>query len=241
MRAHFTSRQIGLKSLGYLLSSGEARAGTNEQIMRRFATIPLLAGAFFATMAAAQPSGRVSPCPAEGDFQTLPAGIDVDSANRVWCWMKQQVHAPLALPPPPVFVGALRSNKYSVFVFPTLAAPDDPFSVEIASDTVQYEDPLFVLWALGHELAHGLFTLRPFGFKEQSTYPVAFPHIQHCDPEFQRVTRGAADVLWDIWHSSDQTSKMLTIDNDIHGRECAYASNLSRVEGGHERAGLERQ
>ena len=188
----------------------------------------LLAVAFFATTAAAEPSGRVSPCPTEGDFQTLPAGIDVDSANRVWCWMKQQVHAPLGLPPPPVFVGALPSNKYSVFVFPTPEAPDDPFSVEIASDTVQYEDPLFVLWALGHELAHGLFTLRSFGFKGQTTYPAAFPSMQHCDPEFQRVTRGAADVLWDIYHSSDQRARMLSLDKDSDGRQCAYLSNLSR-------------
>lgn len=34
---------------------------------------------------------------------------------------------------------------------------------------MQYEDPLFVLWALGHELAHALFTLRPYGFEEQTT------------------------------------------------------------------------
>ncbi len=208
--------------------------------MRRFPSILLLAGAFFATMAAAEPSRRVSFCPAEGDFKTLPAGIDVDVANRLWCWMKQQVGAPVALPPPPVFVGALGSNKYSVFVFPTPEAPDVPVSIEIASDTVQYEDPIFVLWALGHELAHGLFTLRKFGFKEQTSYPATLPHVQHCDPEFQRVTRGAADVLWDIWHSSNLRSKMHKIDGDIHGRECAYASNLSRVEGG-ARTGLEKE
>ena len=161
----------------------------------------------------------------------LPAGMDVDSANRVWCWMKHQVHAPLGLPPPPVFVGPLQLNKYSVFMFPTPEAPDDVFSIEIALDTVQYEDPLFVLWALGHELAHGLFTLRPFGFQQQTFYPAALPSLQHCDPEFRRVTRGVANLLWDIYHSSDQRARMLSQDKDSDGRECAYLSNQSRRQG----------
>ena len=143
--------------------------------------------------------------------------------------MKQQVNAPLGLPPPPVFVGALRSNKYSVFVFPTSEAPDDLFSIEIAWETVQYEDPLFVVWALGHELAHSLFTLRPFGFNEQITYPAALPSMQHCDPEFRRITIGAAHVLWDIYHSSDQRSKMLSLDKERYGRECSFQLNLTKL------------
>lgn len=143
--------------------------------------------------------------------------------------MKQQVDAPLGLPPPPVFVGALPWNKYSVFMFPTSEAPDDLFSIEIAWETVQYEDPLFVVWALGHELAHSLFTLRPFGFKEQITYPAALPSMQHCDPEFRRITIAAADVLWDIYHSSDQRSKMLSLDKERYGRECSYLLNLTKL------------
>jgi hypothetical protein len=192
----------------------------------RFAAILLLAVAFIATTVKAESSRRASPCPTAGDFATLPAGIDLYTANRVWCWMKQQVDAPLALPPPPVFVGALPSNKYSVFVFPTREAPDAAFSIEISLDTVQYEDPLFVVWALGHELAHSLFTLRPFGFEKQTMYPTALPSMQHCDPEFRQITVAAADVLWDIYHSSDQRSKMLALDSERYGRECAYLSNL---------------
>jgi len=190
----------------------------------------LLTFALCATATAVDSSRRVSPCPVDGDFQALPSGIDVDSANRLWCRMKQQVHAPLGLAPPPVFVGALPSNKYSAFVFPTPEAPDDLLSIEIASTTMQYEDSLFVLWALGHELAHSLFTLRPFGFEAQDTYPASLPNVQHCDPEFQRVTKGAADVLWDIYHSSDQRLKMLSLEKDTHGRECAYSSNLNRLQ-----------
>lgn len=172
----------------------------------------LLTFALCATATAGDSSRRVSPCPVEGDFQALPSGIDLDSANRVWCWMKQQVHAPLGLALPPVFVGALPSTKYSVFVFPTPEIPDDLLSIEIASTTMRYEDPLFVLWALGHKLAHSLFTLRPFGFETQDTYPASLPNVQHCDPEFQRVTKGAADVLWGIYHSSHQRLRMVSLE-----------------------------
>lgn len=199
--------------------------------MPRLATTMLLAFALGTPALAEDSPKRASPCPLEGDFQTLPSGLDVDSANRVWCWMKQQVHAPLDLAPPPVLVGALPLTKFSVFVFPTPKTPDAPFSIEIAANTVRYEDPLFVLWALAHELAHSLFTLRPFGFEPQSTYSASLPNVQHCDPEFQRMTNGAADVLWDIYHSSDQRLRMVSQEKDIRGRECAYLSNQMRIEG----------
>jgi len=193
--------------------------------MQRVTQILLALALSVSAAAEANAAGWPSPCPYEGDFRTLPAGIDKDSANRIWCWMKQEVNAPLDLPPPPVLVGPLPWNKYSVFVFPTPNAPDDVFSIEIGSDTLQYEDPLFVLWALGHELAHALFTLRPFGFKKQASYPSALPFTQHCDPEFGRVTRGAADVIWNIFHSSQQRSRMLALEKERYGRECAFLAN----------------
>ncbi len=105
---------------------------------------------------AADGPARATPCPLKGDFKTLPAGIDLESANRLWCWMKHEVDAPLDLPPPPVFVGPLRSDTYSVFMFPTPRAPGNVLSIEISTSMMRYEDPLFVLWALRHELAHAL-------------------------------------------------------------------------------------
>lgn len=196
--------------------------------MRFLLTTLLVAAAFSATTALSEPSRHMSRCPVDGDFESLPAGIDSYSANRVWCWMKQQVNAPLELPPPPVVVGPLRSNKYSAFVFPTLEAPDDPFSIEIASDVVQYEHPLFVVWALAHELAHSLFILRPYGFSKQTTYPATLPTVHHCNPDFRRVTLGAANVLWDIYHSSQQRARMLSLDKERYGRECSYLLNLTQ-------------
>lgn len=198
--------------------------------MRFVIAIPMLLAAVFAAEAIAAPSGQKTPCPAEGSFTTLPTGIDLDGANRVWCWLKQQVGAPLELPPPRVFVGNLPSNKYSVFVFPTVEAPDSPFSIEIAWNTLKYDDHIFVLWALGHELAHSLFTLRSFDFKMQTMYPAELPQIHHCDPEFRRMTREVTQVLWDIWHSSDQTSRILKIDNDINGRQCAFGLNSEKAK-----------
>lgn len=180
-------------------------------------------------------SKRALPCPLAGDFPALPSGLDIESANRVWCWMKKQVGAPLDLAPPPVLVGPLPLTKFSVFVFPTEAAPDEPFAIEIAANTMRYEDSLFVLWALAHELAHSLFTLQPFGFEPQETYPAMLPNVQHCDPAFQRVTTGAADVLWDIYHSSDQRLRMISQEKDIRGRECAYSSNQMRLRNGQKR------
>lgn len=197
-------------------------------------TIPRMVAAllvFFALCTSAAADGvskRPLPCPAAGDFQQLPAGLDLESANRVWCWMKQEVRAPLDLAPPPVLVGPLPLTKFSVFVFPTPEAPGNEFSIEIATTTMRHEDPLFVLWALAHELAHSLFTLRPFGFEPQTSYPATLPNVQHCDPAFQRVTSGAADVLWDIYHSSDQRLRMVSQEKDIRGRECAFTSN--RIE-----------
>ena len=126
--------------------------------MKFFGTTLVSALVFVVTAVAAAPSAHMSPCPPEGDFQMLPAGMDVDSANRVWCWMKHQVHAPQGLPPPPVLVGPLQLNKYSVFMFPTPEAPGNVFSIEIALDTVQYEDPssYFGPWVMNW--AHALFT-----------------------------------------------------------------------------------
>ncbi|MFN2164112.1 MAG: hypothetical protein ACK2UN_18740 [Candidatus Promineifilaceae bacterium] len=193
--------------------------------MKRFTEILLAAALSLSTAAEADSARRSSPCPDEGAFTTLPAGIDRDSANRIWCWMKQEVNAPLDLAPPPVFVGPLPRNRYSVFVFPTPSAPNDVFSIEIGSNTMRYEDPLFVLWALGHELAHAVFTLRPFGFERQASYPMALPFTQHCDPEFGRVTKGAADVIWNIFHSSQQRSRMQALDREQYGRECAFLAN----------------
>lgn len=193
--------------------------------MHRLTKIFVFVSLTLLTTAAAEGATRSSPCPHEGNFKTLPAGIDVESANRIWCWMKREVNAPLDLSPPPVFVGPLPWNKYSVFVFPTSRAPYAALSIEIGSDTVQHEDPLFVLWALGHELAHALFTLRPFGFEEQASYPLALPFNQHCDPEFRRVTRGVADEIWNIFHSNQQRSRTLAFDRERYGRECAFLAN----------------
>lgn len=193
--------------------------------MLRLTEIVLLAALTVLATNEAGSADRSSPCPDAGNFRTLPAGIDLESANRIWCWMKQEVNAPLDLPPPPVLVGPLPWNKYSVFMFPTQKAPDDVFSIEIGSDTVEYEDPLFVLWALGHELAHALFTLRPFDFEEQTSYPLALPFIQHCDPEYRRITKGTADVIWNIFHSSQQRSRMLALSRERYGRECSFLAN----------------
>jgi len=189
-------------------------------------TLPFLA------VPTAKSTERALPCSHEGRFHQLPEGLDVDSANRIWCWMKRELGAPLALSPPPVFVGPLGSNNYSVFVFPTAQTPDNAFSIEIGSNTMRYEDPLFVLWALGHELAHVLFTLRPYGFVEQMTYPRISAFTQHCDPEFRRITRGAADVIWNIFHSSQQRSRMFALDRERYGRECAFLSNTIRQQKG---------
>jgi hypothetical protein len=212
----------------YRASGASYQDGFAEASMRFLLTAVLLAAASF-LIAASKPPDRLSHCPPEGDFKSLPAGIDLYSANRVWCWMKQQVNAPLGLPPPPVLVGPLRSDRYSAFIFPTPGAPDDQFSIEIASDTVQYEDPLFVVWALAHELAHSLFTLRPYGFSEQTIYPATVSSTHHCDPEFRRIAMGAADVLWDIYHSSQQRARMLSLDKEQFGRECSYQLNLTKA------------
>jgi len=117
-------------------------------------------------------------------------------------------------------------------MFPTQDAPGDVLSIEIATSVMRYEDPLFVLWALGHELAHALFTLRPYDFEAQVAYPVALPWRQHCAPEFRRITKGAADVIWNIFHSSRQRSRMFAHDRERYGRECAFLSNAARLRKG---------
>lgn len=202
--------------------------------MRFLLAAVLFPALVFATAASKPPDQLSHYCPVNGDFESLPAGIDLYSANRVWCWLKQQVNAPMGLPPPPVLVGPLRSDRYSAFIFPTPATPNDVFSIEIASHTVQYEDPLFVVWALAHELAHSLFTLRPYGFSEQSIYPATVSSTHHCDPEFQRIAMGAADVLWDIYHSSHQRARMLSLEKERFGRECSYQLNLTNSAPAHD-------
>lgn len=142
-------------------------------------------------------------------IDVLPPPISREDVDEVWAHIKKETGAPADFPLPPF------QMSWDV-PFPArmmFQAPvdeewiDNKIAIILAPRTIESESDLMVLWGVGHELTHYAFTLKHNGWDlHKRLYDFGPP--QHCDPEFQRITDGIADVLWGMYHSETERSKM---------------------------------
>jgi hypothetical protein len=134
--------------------------------------------------------------------------IDTEMVERIWHYIKQATHAPQSLPPPRIVmdweVPPLARMGYQ---FPTLQFPDNASQISIAPRTVDMWPRDIVSWGIGHELTHYVFLMRENNWNPNLRVFVN-KRRHHCDPEFQEITRGIADLIWATYHSSSDRTKM---------------------------------
>ena len=181
--------------------------------MRRLFVLCYVAGLLVGMPAQAYAGQKTAAVP--GAIRYLPGQVSASDLNRIWAWLKQEVGAPRGLEAPDISVERLQGGRKMGFLFPTEKDPDETLRIAIDRDTLTYDSDTMVLWGVGHELVHYLLLLRQYGFRPQNTYVQAYAH--HCDPEFLRITAGVAQVLWSIYHSDDDVSRM----NALAKRTCA--------------------
>jgi len=74
-------------------------------------------------------------------------------------------------------------------------------------------------WALGHEMTHYAFLLRENGWQEKPWYENRLKH--HCDHEFMTITQNIAELLWEIYESSEDRLHMYIEAN----KSCRFQPN----------------
>lgn len=137
---------------------------------------------------------------------TAPS-IDYQLVNLMWDYIKKETGAPADLPPPKFVLDwhvpiIARMGTFT----PTEELPDLDFSIHVAPRTIDMWDPLMVLFGMGHEMAHYAFILKENDWKTKKIYTVNWKH--HCNPKFKLITRGLAQLLWNVYHSDDNRAKM---------------------------------
>lgn len=141
-------------------------------------------------------------------IENPPLPIDLQLADRMWVYIKQQTGAPATVPAPiitmdwEVPIMARMGTQY-----PTLEDATVRLQISIAPRTVDMWPPEMVMYGLAHEMAHYALILKENDWDAtKKVYTVKRKH--HCDPEFKAITRGVADQLWNVWHSDTLRSKM---------------------------------
>lgn len=128
-----------------------------------------------------------------------PIIVDREALERVWTYIKKEAGAPDDLSMPP-FVASWKIFGLAIAAF---SAPTEEAHTMrphiLLVPNVGNEESNMVLWYIAHELTHYAFLMRHNDWDvNRKTFDVGKPH--HCDPEFKRVTHGAADAIWDIYH-----------------------------------------
>jgi len=137
-----------------------------------------------------------------------PPPIDLEVTNRVWEYVKKSTGAPKDLPPPTIIMDwevplIARMGTQA----PTQDFPKIKLQISIAPRTVDMWPPEMIQWGIGHEMVHYAFILKENNWDtKKKIFIVKRKH--HCDPEFMAITRGIADLLWDIWHVDTMRAKM---------------------------------
>jgi hypothetical protein len=166
--------------------------------MRKFAI--LLSFCLFAN---AEAASRVEPFQNE-NYQPVNLKIDNDALNQIWEYVKQETGADSDFPAPKMFVynNDLPRKAIMAFSYPT-AGLDGTLGVFVPTSTIRTmgrDEPQRFLWSIGHEFTHYTMFLRKNNWNtNKRQYPEN--RDQHCDQEFQRITRGIADLLYQKYQS----------------------------------------
>jgi hypothetical protein len=145
--------------------------------------------------------------PAASDALRLPPPLDRDAGlvARYMDWLAAETGAPAGLTWPQVTVEPLPKTVRMGFFFPTGDTPDREMRIVLSPrslDRAAADEQLVVLGELAHELSHYILLMAENGWDTgRESYADAVHH--HCDPGFQRLTRGMGEVIWQTYHSND--------------------------------------
>lgn len=144
----------------------------------------------------------------EISVENTPPPIDMDMVEQIWQYIKINTGAPVDFPAPRIVmdweVPPLARMGYQ---FPTADMINTENQISIAPRTVDMWPRDIVTWGIGHEMTHYAFLMRENGWDLNRQYFFNY-RKHHCDPEFQEITRGIADLIWSTYHSTADQTKM---------------------------------
>lgn len=172
--------------------------------MRKFAILLT-----FFLFANTQAASRVEPF-LNSNYQPVNIKLDNEALEQIWEYVKQETGADPDFPAPKMYAydGVLPRGSLMAFSYPT-AGKDGTLGVFVPYSTVRTmgrDEPQRFLWSIGHEFTHYTMFLRKNNWQFKKQFPLNTD--QHCDQEFQRITRGIADLLYQKYRSDSARQVM---------------------------------
>jgi hypothetical protein len=146
--------------------------------------------------------------------------LDAQTVARMWHFIKSKTDAPADLAIPPIVVDeSLPKNVRLMFEYPSQHAPEAAMRIRLnPRNMVAWNNGMWH-WALGHEMTHYAFLLRENGWQQKVWYENRLKH--HCDYEFMTITQNIAELLWEIYESSEDRLHMYLEAN----KSCRHQPN----------------
>jgi hypothetical protein len=137
-----------------------------------------------------------------------PAPIDIDMVTDIWLYVKKELDAPDNLKDPVIVLDwEVPIIARMGFQFPTEEYPNNLLQISVAPRTVDSWSKDMISWGIGHEITHYVLVMKENGWNTEKTVFVnKMKH--HCNKEFKRITRGIADLIYKVYHSEIDRSKM---------------------------------
>lgn len=146
--------------------------------------------------------------------------LDAQTVARMWNFIKSKTDAPEELAIPPIVVDeSLPKNVRLMFEYPSQQTPDAAMRIRLnPRNMVAWNNGMWH-WAVGHEMTHYVFLLRENGWQQKAWYENRLKH--HCDYEFMTITQNIAELLWEIYESSEDRLHMYIEAN----KSCRHQPN----------------
>lgn len=133
-----------------------------------------------------------------------------EDLNMIWEYVKQETGADPDFPAPNMFAydKPLPGNSLMAFSYPTkdISGSLGVFIPTTTINTMAKDEPQRFLWSVGHEFTHYAMFLRKNNWQFKAQFPKN--RHQHCDQEFQRITFGIADLLYEKYRSESARQVM---------------------------------
>jgi hypothetical protein len=145
-----------------------------------------------------------------GPFNSTKYKLNYEDLNMIWNYVKQETGASPDFPAPDLhaYDKPLPRDAIMAFSYPTkeLSGTLGVFVPTTTINKMGKENPLLFTWCLGHEFTHYAMFLRKNNWQITDQFPKN--RDQHCDPEFQRITYGIADLIFEKYRSKAAREKM---------------------------------
>ena len=146
--------------------------------------------------------------------------LEPQTVSRMWSFIKDKTQAPADLPIPPIVVDeSLPKNVRLMFEYPSQLTPETEMRIKLNPRNLMAWNNGMWHWAVGHEMTHYAFLLRENGWHEKTWYDNQLKH--HCDYEFMTITQNLAELLWEIYESSEDRLHMYIEAN----KSCRHQPN----------------